>query len=209
MGQLIWYFNEGGPLMWPLLLCSVVSVAVMLERGWRLRRAALLDPAIADDVRELVERGQPDAAVRKYRASPVLVGRILARGLEQHQSNRIAIETALFEVGNHDLQLLHKNLALLNLVAKVAPLLGLLGTVLGMILGFEALEQAAVNKANLAHAIRVALITTAAGLFIAIPTVVGAAYFRGRIRALQAEFEDVFRDVISSVKRARPEATAP
>jgi len=209
MGQLIWYFNEGGPLMWPLLLCSVVSVAVLLERAWRLRRSALLDPAIADDVRELVERGQPDAAVRKYRASPVLVGRILARGLEQYQTTRTDIETALFEVGSRDLQILHKNLALLNLVAKVAPLLGLLGTVLGMILGFEALEQAAVNKANLAHAIRVALITTAAGLFIAIPTVVGAAYFRGRIRALQAEFEDVFHDVVASVKRARPEATAP
>ncbi len=202
MQQLIWYFNEGGLLMWPLLACSLLSVAVMLERTCRLWWARLLDQRIVNDVKTLVERGQLDLAVQRYRDSPILLGRILSRGLEQYESTRTDIETSLFEAGSRDLRVLHSNLAILNVIAKVAPLLGLLGTVLGMIMGFEVLEQAGVNKANLAHAIRVALITTAAGLFIAIPTVVAAASFRSRIRTLQDQFEEAFIDVITSVKQA-------
>lgn len=202
MQQLVWYFNEGGILMWPLLLCSIVAVAVVLERMWRLRRGALLDERIVTDVQQSIARGQLDAAAQRYRASNVLLGRILAHGLEQYESTRTDIETSLVEAGNRGLLVLHHNLSILSLIAKVAPLLGLLGTVLGMIMGFEVLEQAGVNKANLAHAIRVALITTAAGLFIAIPTVVAAAYFRARIRALTGEFEDAFVAVINSVKQA-------
>jgi biopolymer transport protein ExbB len=202
MQQIVWYFNEGGILMWPLLLCSLVSVAVVLERAWRLRRARLIDPAVVDDVLTHIERGKLSDAVLKHRDSPALVGRVLSKGLEEYESTDRDIETSLFEAGSRGLQVLHQNLSVLALVAKVAPLLGLLGTVLGMIMGFEELERAGVRKENLAHAIRVALITTAAGLFIAIPTVVAGAYFRSRIRAIQAEFEEIFIDTINAVKRA-------
>jgi biopolymer transport protein ExbB len=200
--HLIDYFQAGGDLMWPLLLCSIVSVAVVLERTWRLRRAALIQRDIVDRVQDYIERGKVAGAISEYRESKVLLGRILSHGLEQYESTRTDIETSLFEAGNRGLQVLHNNLSILNLIAKVAPLLGLLGTVIGMILGFEVLEQDGVSKAKLAGAIRVALITTAAGLFVAIPTVVAAAYFRSRIRGLQAEFEEIFIDIINSVKKA-------
>jgi biopolymer transport protein ExbB len=204
LNYLIYYFNEGGLLMWPLLLCSIVAVAVIIERAVRLRRAALIDPAVVESIQTQIEEGKLDLAIAANRNSPTLVGRILSRALEEYANTSTDIETALTEAASRGLPVLQNNLAVLNLVARVAPLLGLLGTVQGMILGFEHLELQGVGKENLAHAIRVALITTFAGLAIAIPTVVAAAYFRSRIRRLTAEFEEIFIDVIKSVKSARP-----
>lgn len=202
MQQIVYYFSEGGVLMWPLLLCSLVVVAVVLERAFRLRRSRLIDPAIVEEVQGAVEKGRVGEAIARHRDSPVLVGRILSKGLEEYEATSADIETSLFEAGNRGLQVLNNNLGLLSLVARVAPLIGLLGTVLGMIMGFEVLEKAGVRKESLAHAIRVALITTATGLAIAIPTIIALAYFRSRIRALQAEFEEILIDVISTVKQA-------
>lgn len=200
MEQLRYWFEEGGILMWPLLLCSLVSVAVIIERVVRLRRSAVIDPAVVEDIQANIEKGQLDQAISRHAHNPVLVARILTRGLEEYRSTSADIETSLTEAGERGLQILYNNLAVLNLIAKVAPLLGLLGTVLGMIMGFEVLEAKGVGKEELAHAIRIALITTAAGLFIAIPTVVGAAWVRSQIRRLLAEFEEIFIDVIKSVK---------
>jgi biopolymer transport protein ExbB len=205
--QLVYYFNEGGLLMWPLLVCSIVAVAVIIERAVRLRRSRLIDPAVVERIQTQIEEGQLDKAIAENRNSPSLVGQILSRGLEEYTSTSADIETSLTEAGERGLQVLHNNMAVLNVVAKVAPLLGLLGTVQGMIMGFEHLELKGVGKEDLAHAIRVALITTFAGLSIAIPTVVAAAYFRSRIRRLLAEFEEIFIDVIKTVKSARPPRT--
>lgn len=203
MDQLLYYFREGGLLMWPLLACSIISIAVMIERAVRLRRRALIDPAIVEDVQRQIEKGQIDDAINRYQNSRSLVGHILSKGLEEYTSTSADIEISLTEAGERGLQVLNNNLAVLSLVAKISPLLGLLGTVLGMIMGFEELERAGVGKENLAHAIRVALITTAAGLIIAIPTVVALTYFRSKIRRLTAEFEEIFIDVIKSVKASR------
>lgn len=202
MQNLLQYFHDGGFLMWPLLACSLLAIAVILERAVRLRRGALIDPRIVDDIQSLVENGQIDQAISRHRHSSSLVGRVLAQGLEEFVSTAADIETALTESGERGLQVLNNNLSVLNLVARIAPLLGLLGTVLGMISGFTVLELSGVGKEELAKSIRIALITTATGLEIAIPAVVAGAYFRARVRRLQAEFEEIFIDVIKSVKQA-------
>jgi biopolymer transport protein ExbB len=202
MDRLLYYFREGGLLMWPLLGCSLLAVAVIIERAVRLRRGALIDPAIVEDVQKHVEDGKLEAAIQRHATSRVLVGHILSKGLEEYASTAADIETSLTEAGERGLQTLDNNLSVLGLVARISPLIGLLGTVLGMILGFEELEKAGVGKENLAHAIRVALITTAAGLIVAIPTVVAQTWFRSKVRRLTAEFEEIFIDVIKSVKSA-------
>ena len=97
-------------------------------------------------------------------------------------------------------QVLWNNLSVLGTIARVAPLLGLLGTVFGMIGAFEVLSEAVVGKEQMAAEIRVALITTATGLIIAIPTLIAEAYFRSRIRRIIAHFEEIFIDVIKSAK---------
>lgn len=203
MNPLFHYFQQGGVLMWPLLLCSILTVAVILERAWRLRRSALIDPAAVEDIQAHIERGQIEQAIHRHHNSPSLAGRILSRGLEEYRTTSVDIETAMFDAAERGLQVLQNNLGVLNVIAKVAPLLGLLGTVTGMIMGFEALELAGVGREALARAIRVALITTAAGLMISIPTLVAAAYFRARVRRLHAEFEEVLIAVIKSVKSAQ------
>lgn len=202
LNRLIEFFNQGGFLMWPLLFCSLVGVAVIIERAVRLRRSLLIDPAVVEDIQDHIEQGKIEQAINRHRNSPSLVGRILVKGLEEYVNTSADIETSMSEAAARGLPVLQNNLAILNVVAKVAPLLGLLGTVQGMIMGFENLERQGVAKEALAKAISVALITTFAGLSIAIPTVVATAYFRARIRRLQSEFEEIIIAVIKSVKSA-------
>ncbi|MDA0840767.1 MAG: MotA/TolQ/ExbB proton channel family protein [Planctomycetota bacterium] len=208
MQQLLTYYNLGGPLMHPLLLCSLISVAVIIERALRLRRSSLIDPAVVEDIQAHIEEGKAEMAVAKHHNSPSLAGRILSRALEEYLNTSADIETSLVESGERGLQVLNNNMSVLNLIARIAPLIGLLGTVIGMILGFEALEDAGVGKEELASAIKVALLTTATGLIVAIPTIIGSTYFRSKIRRLQAEFEEIFIDVIKTVKATSSKASA-
>jgi biopolymer transport protein ExbB len=202
MQQLLTYYELGGPLMHPLLLCSLISVAVIIERALRLRRGSLIDPAVVEDIQAHIEQGKAELAVAKHHNSPSLAGRILSRAIEEFLNTSADIETSLVESGERGLQVLNNNMSVLTLIARIAPLIGLLGTVIGMILGFEALEDAGVGKEELASAIKVALLTTATGLIVAIPTIIGSTFFRSKIRRLQAEFEEIFIDVIKTVKVA-------
>ena len=155
-----------------------------------------------EDAQTPVEKGDIELAINRNRHSRVLVAQVLTGALEEYVHTSADIETSLIEAGERRLQVLNNNMSILTLIARITPLLGLLGTVLGMIFGFEALSEAGVGKEALADAIGVALITTATGLMIAIPTVVFITYFRSRIRQIQAEFEEIFIDVIKSVKNA-------
>ena len=202
MQELIFYFNAGGFLMYPLLLCSLIAVAVIIERAVRLTRSRLLDPNTVEKIQTHIESGQYEQAIGVGNSSKPLVGRILSRGLEEFVNTSADIETSLVEAGERGLQVLHNNLSVLALISRIAPLLGLLGTVLGMIKGFAALEAVGVGKEELAGAIKIALITTASGLIIAIPSIVANTYFGSRIRRLIAEFEEIFIDIIKTVKNA-------
>jgi len=202
MQELIFYFNAGGCLMYPLLLCSLIAVAVIIERAVRLTRSRLLDPNTVEKIQTHIESGEYEQAIGVGKSSKPLVGRILSRGLEEFVNTSADIETSLVESGERGLQVLHNNLSVLALISRIAPLLGLLGTVLGMIKGFAALEAVGVGKEALAGAIKIALITTASGLIIAIPSIVANTYFGSRIRRLIAEFEEIFIDIIKTVKNA-------
>ncbi len=202
MSDVIQLFQDGGPLRWILLACSLIAVAVIVERAVRLRRGTLIDTKVVEDIQTHVEQGKIDMAIARHHGSPSLVGRILSKGLDEYTNTSADIETSLVEAGERGLQVLNNNLSVLGLIARVAPLLGLLGTVIGMIAGFGTLEIAGVGKEELAKAIRMALITTASGLAIAIPTIIASTYFRSRIRRITAEFEEIFIDLIKTVKAA-------
>lgn len=210
MTEILWYFKAGGILMYPLLVCSLVAVAAIIERAVRLSRSRLIDPAVVEEIQTHIEQEKFELAIASSRNSPVLVGRILSKGLQEFLNTTTDIETSMEEAGERGLQILYNNLSILNLVIRIAPLIGLLGTVQGMIQGFGTLEAQGVGKEQLAGAIRVALITTAAGLIIAIPTIVADTYFRARIRRIQAEFQEIFIDVIKTVKSVPdPKKKAP
>lgn len=202
MDRFFWYFQEGGLLMYPLALISILSLAVIVERAIRLRRSRLIELPLVEAVQGHVEKGRFEEAAAASAGKKILVARVLHAAIKEFTSTEADMETALQESGQRELQVLWNNLAVLSTIARVAPLMGLLGTVFGMIGAFEVLSEASAGKEEMAHHIRIALITTATGLIIAIPTVIADAYFRSAIRKILALFEEIFIDFAKSAKMA-------
>lgn len=178
------FFLKGGVLMYPLLLCSVLTVAYGIERSWHYFRAAR-DGGAPERVHELIERGEYDEAQQLAAATPGPVAAVLAEGLRHRNIDAAMIEEAISLKGSGELRRLCKHLHILELVGRVAPLVGLLGTVLGMVEAFRQVSTArgAVDPSLLAGGIWEALITTVAGLFVAIPAMVLHHFFEDRVKS--------------------------
>jgi biopolymer transport protein ExbB len=181
--------DAAGWPIWPLILASVVSLALIIERFWSLRTSVVAPPGLVDKVLvEFRERGAtPELVSRIAQRGPL--GRILAAGLANVRSPRPVMREAIEEVGRvvtHDLE---RFLTALGTIAAMAPLLGLLGTVIGMIEIFGSQSSAASNPIQLAHGISVALYNTAMGLIVAIPSMIFYRYFRAKVDALVIEME--------------------
>ncbi len=178
----------GWPI-WPLIIASVVALALIIERFWSLRSSVVAPPGLVDKV--LVEYRERGATPELLRATAQRgpLGRILAAGLANVKAPRPVMREAIEEVGRvvtHDLE---RFLTTLGTIAAMAPLLGLLGTVIGMIEIFGSQSAAASNPIALAHGISVALYNTAMGLIVAIPSMIFYRYFRGKVDALIIEME--------------------
>lgn len=182
--------KAGGLLMWPLLICSVISLAIILERLWFLQTRRVIPPQLVARVRAWVEAGALDASrLDKLRQGSPL-GRILAAGLANRQQDREMMKESIEEVGRHEVHDLERFLNALGTIAAITPLLGLLGTVIGMIKVFEVITALGIGDPGvLAEGISEALITTATGLTIAIPSLMFYRYFRGRVEALVVTME--------------------
>ncbi|GMV79524.1 MAG: flagellar motor protein MotA [Planctomycetota bacterium] len=200
MDKIIQYFNSGGPLMWPILLCSIVSWAIVIERGIRLRRKGLIDDDLVRKVRAALGKGDLAGAEKAALERPVLVGVVLAKGIDEFRYTEADLETSLQAAAERNLQVLWNNMGALNTLARVATMLGLLGTVVGMVAGFEELTKAGVAKEKLASAIGVALITTVGGLCVAIPAVIGESALKSKIRKLTIEIEEILLETIKAAK---------
>lgn len=184
-------FKAGGFLMWPILLCSVVAVAIICERFWALNRRSVSPTNLVMQVQQMVERYEIDnAKIDLIRESSPL-GRILAAGLVNIRNEREIMKESIEEAGRHVVHDLERYLNTLGTIAAITPLLGLLGTVIGMIKVFSAITAFGVGDPTiLAGGISEALITTAAGLSVGIPTLMFYRYFRGRVNALTIDMEE-------------------
>lgn len=183
-------FRSGGLLMWPILACSVIAVAIVCERFWTLNRRAVAPSDLTVEVQQLIERRDLNPArIQAIRESSPL-GRILAAGLENLGSGRYVMKDAIEEAGRHVVHELERFLNSLGTIAAITPLLGLLGTVIGMIKVFTAITTYGVGDPTvLADGISTALITTAAGLTVGIPTLMFYRYFRGKVNELTVSLE--------------------
>jgi len=183
-------FKSGGLLMWPILACSVVATTIVCERLWTLNRRAVTPRHLMEQIRVMLERREIDPArVKAIRDSSPL-GRILAAGLVNSQHGREIMKDAIEESGRHVVHELERYLNSLGTIAAITPLLGLLGTVIGMIKVFAAITAFGVGDPTvLAGGISEALITTAAGLSIGIPALMFFRYFKGRVYALTMDME--------------------
>ncbi len=205
--SLIEVFKAGGPVMWPLLICSVVAIAIIIERAFNLRSARLLNPAIVERVTGLVEGGRPDRARQVCAENPGIYTNIVQAGLEYASKGEAAAKEAVEDAGRHETKRLTRYLGALGTVASVSPLLGLLGTVTGMIDVFKTIaESGSGQAAQLSNGISQALLTTATGLLIAIPTLVAYNYFQGRAEGILTEIERESLRVLRVLYPAAPEA---
>lgn len=182
--------RAGGLLMWPIMLCSIISLAIIVERFWSLQSKRITPKNLVAQVWQWAKSGNLDAKhIQELRAGSPL-GRILAAGLVNLQHDREVMKESIEEVGHHVAHELDRFLNTLGTIAAVSPLLGLLGTVLGMIKVFTVITTEGVGDPSiLADGISVALITTAAGLTVAIPTLMFYRYFRGRVDDLVITME--------------------
>jgi biopolymer transport protein ExbB len=180
----------GGWVMWPILALSVLALAIIVERFWTLRRKAVIPRGLGEEVRDWAARRQLDPAhIEALRLNSPL-GELLAAGLSVRHRPRELIKERIEDVGRHVVHQLERFLNSLGTIAGVAPLLGLLGTVVGMIHMFLDIMAAGVGDANqVAGGIGEALISTAAGLLVAIPALMFYRYFRGLVLQYVVEME--------------------
>ena len=182
--------KSGGWLMLPILLCSVVAMAIIIERFWTLRPDRIAPKTLLAEVWGWIRSNQltPDR-MKKLRES-TLLGKILAAGLSNSKYGRDIMKESIQEVASHVIHEMERYLSTLGTIAVITPLLGLLGTVIGMIKVFTAIMVQGTGNANvLAGGISEALITTAAGLTVAIPAVIFHRMFQRRIDELVVGME--------------------
>jgi biopolymer transport protein ExbB len=182
--------RAGGPLMWPIILCSVIAAAIILERLWTLQDKRVMPRELTRKVRSLVDGQQINDKVIQAIEQNSPLGRVLAAGLAHgHRPHAVVVER-LQDTGRHVVFELERYLNTLGTIAGVAPLLGLLGTVSGIIKSFNAITAVGLGDPRaLSGGIAEALICTAAGLGVAIPSLIAFRYLRGRVDRIVVEIE--------------------
>jgi biopolymer transport protein ExbB len=195
-------FYDGGAWMYPLVLCSLFALGVIIAKAYTLWAAHRNSASVLKEVEELARSGRMDDAIRVAADTPGPVAAILYAGLRRLRARQTGadIEKAIQTTGVIELGFLERGLTVLATIANVAPLLGFLGTVAGMISAFGAIAAAGQVEATLvAGGIKIALITTATGLIIAIPVNVAYNFFVTRIDKLIMEMEEGTAHVLNLV----------
>ncbi len=182
--------QAGGWLMIPIILCSVISAAICVERFWTLRRQQIAPRNLLAQVWNWIKNNELDAKRMRELKNGSPLGQILAAGITNHRRGRDIMKESIEEVASHVVHELERYLNTLGTVAAITPLLGLLGTVIGMIRVFTSIKlEGTGNAAVLAGGISEALITTAAGLTVAIPSLFFYRFFQRRIDELVVSME--------------------
>lgn len=177
--------------MYPILLCSVTALAIFFERLWNLRRNRVVPLEFVQEIEALISRGHIPDAVMRCQLNKSSIARVLMAGIKNFGKKREIIKEYLEEVGRQESAALERFVEALGTISGVSTLLGLLGTISGMIKIFSVISaQTVVNPGSLAGGISEALITTYAGLSVAIPTLVMYKYLQSRTHGLILEMEE-------------------
>lgn len=199
--NLLTLFADGGLMMYALVLCSLVALGVTIAKAWTLWVAHRDTDRVLAEVKELAEAGRIEEAIRVAAETPGPAAAILLAGLRRIRKGRFRadeLEQAVNTTGAIELGFLERGLVILATIANVAPLMGFLGTVAGMIMAFGSIEAAGdVDPALVAAGIKVALLTTATGLLIAIPVNIAYNFFVTRIDTLIVDMEQGTQQILN------------
>ena len=195
-------FLAGGPVMWPILLCSIFALAIILEKLWYLHRVKIDTQKFLGDVLDRMKRHQIKEALETCDKTKSPVARILKAGILKYDRPRNQIKEAIEDASLYEVPRIEKNLTALATIAHISPLLGLLGTVTGMVRCFQTIQTKAtsfhpVSPGDLAGGIWEALLTTVAGLVVAIPTFVAYNYLVSRINNFILKMEKAATELVN------------
>lgn len=202
-------FEQGGPLMWAILAASIVGVGVFLERLWTLQRTRVLPRPFVERIRAMVAKGKTSEALLLCEENGSSIALVMAAALRAYEgeSSRGGIKEAVEEVGAREVAHMDRNVEIVGTIATISPLLGLLGTVVGMIQVFREFVSAyaagTVGPDSFAQGIWQALITTAYGLTVAIPTLLLYRYLQGRNNSLVLEMEEDAMGIVNLLEDGR------
>jgi biopolymer transport protein ExbB len=196
--------RAGGLLMLPIILCAIIAMGIVLERFWTLKKTRVIPEDLTSKVWGWVEKDALDQSQIQtlHQGSPL--GQILAAGLINRDRDRVIMKDSIEDTGRHVVHEMERYLDTLGTIAAITPLLGLLGTVIGMVKVFTAITTHGVgNPTVLAGGIAEALITTGAGLSVAIPALIGYRYYRNRIDTLVVDMEKEAIKLVEALHRRK------
>src|SRR5215203_5042901 len=184
--------RAGGPFMWPIIICSIAAVGILLERLWTLQRKRVLPQELIKKISQLSDTGQVNPKVIEALEKNSPLGRVLAAALANRDRGRDIMMERVEDTGRHVVHELERFINTLGTIASISPLLGLLGTVTGIIRAFNAVMLGGMGDPRLlAGGISEALITTAGGLAVAIPSFIAYRYLRGKVERIVIEMEKI------------------
>ncbi len=195
-------FLAGGPVMWPILLCSIFALAIVLEKVWFLYKIKIDTQEFLNRILDKMKRHDTKEALQICDATKSPMAHILKAGILKYDRPRPQIIEAIEDASLYEIPRIEKNLTTLATIAHVSPLLGLLGTVTGMVRAFQVIQAKAssfhpVSPGDLAGGIWEALLTTVAGLIVAIPTFVAYNYLASRINHFILEMEKASTELVN------------
>ncbi len=195
-------FRAGGPVMWPILLCSVVALALIIEKFWFLHRIRINTQDFLGKIIDKIKRHQIKEALQLCEEVKNPLSAVLKAGILKYDRPRDQIQQAIEDSSLYEVPKLEKNLAMLATLAHISPLLGLLGTVTGMVRCFQTIQAKAttfrpVSPGDLAGGIWEALLTTVAGLIVAIPAFVAYNYLVSRVNVFLLEMEKASTELVN------------
>jgi biopolymer transport protein ExbB len=202
------YLQKGGLLMWPILICSIISIAVIAERLFYLHRATIHVGEFLKGLANLIKRRNFAEALHESAGTPGPVARVIHAAIIRHDLPRSELREIVQEAGQLEVPKLERFLGVLATLAYLAPLLGLLGTVAGMIEAFGVIASNGgyATVTELAGGIYKSLLTTAAGLVVATPTFVAYSYLSSRVNTLMHDMERAGIEIVQMLTETEPES---
>ncbi len=196
--------TAGGWLIWPIILCSIVALAIIFDKFRSLKTARVVPPDLYATIEDLVHNKQLTNAHLNMLAEQSVLGKVFATTISHAHMSKSELKATVEDSGRHQVHELEKYLSTLGSIAAVTPLLGLLGTVVGMIKVFAAITAVGIGQPQeLAEGISQALVTTAAGLTVAIPSLLFYRYFKSRIEAYAVDMEREVLRLFSLIDRTK------
>ncbi|MGF1510475.1 MAG: MotA/TolQ/ExbB proton channel family protein [Myxococcota bacterium] len=206
------FLQQGGWAMWPIYACSLAALTVFIKKMVDLASSRLGDVSWFEKALQALRNADDDELHRVLRGAPHPAARVLDAGLSVRRASPDRIEAEARRVGNLEIQRAEAYLSVLSFIAQAAPLLGLLGTVLGMVDLFRGLQSSGLQSIDLAllsSGIWKALLTTAAGLTVALPTLAAYSYLVRRADSLRIQVSDLVQRMLTELSVMKPEDNRP